>query len=188
MTSLRATRRLARSADRARSLAGAQRQAAVVEARNRRSASRSAARHVDQHARLLAVRHAQARQARFCDAQAGGETAGPSPIRSPTASSPSTGSPRSTCPTPITRRISRCTSRARQRPAKIIRARRLCRAVGALLPGRRLRMGRRSRGQPRYVINAQNCVHCKTCDIKDPNQNINWVPPEGGGGPNYPNM
>jgi electron-transferring-flavoprotein dehydrogenase len=43
-------------------------------------------------------------------------------------------------------------------------------------------------GGPRYVINAQNCVHCKTCDIKDPNQNINWVPPEGGGGPNYPNM
>jgi electron-transferring-flavoprotein dehydrogenase len=43
-------------------------------------------------------------------------------------------------------------------------------------------------GQPRYVINAQNCVHCKTCDIKDPNQNIAWVPPEGGGGPNYPNM
>jgi electron-transferring-flavoprotein dehydrogenase len=43
-------------------------------------------------------------------------------------------------------------------------------------------------GGPRYVINAQNCVHCKTCDIKDPNQNITWVPPEGGGGPNYPNM
>ena len=43
-------------------------------------------------------------------------------------------------------------------------------------------------GSPRFVINAQNCVHCKTCDIKDPNQNINWVPPEGGGGPNYPNM
>jgi electron-transferring-flavoprotein dehydrogenase len=42
--------------------------------------------------------------------------------------------------------------------------------------------------QPRFVINAQNCVHCKTCDIKDPNQNITWVPPEGGGGPNYPNM
>jgi electron-transferring-flavoprotein dehydrogenase len=40
----------------------------------------------------------------------------------------------------------------------------------------------------RYVINAQNCVHCKTCDIKDPNQNITWLPPEGGGGPNYPNM
>jgi electron-transferring-flavoprotein dehydrogenase len=39
-----------------------------------------------------------------------------------------------------------------------------------------------------YVINAQNCVHCKTCDIKDPNRNITWVPPEGGGGPNYPNM
>jgi electron-transferring-flavoprotein dehydrogenase len=43
-------------------------------------------------------------------------------------------------------------------------------------------------GQFRFVINAQNCVHCKTCDIKDPNQNITWVPPEGGGGPNYPNM
>ena len=41
---------------------------------------------------------------------------------------------------------------------------------------------------PRFVINAQNCVHCKTCDIKDPAQNIEWVPPEGGGGPNYPNM
>jgi len=41
---------------------------------------------------------------------------------------------------------------------------------------------------PRYVINAQNCVHCKTSDIKDPNQNINWVVPEGGGGPNYPGM
>ncbi|MBO0741399.1 MAG: 4Fe-4S dicluster domain-containing protein, partial [Hyphomicrobiaceae bacterium] len=40
-------------------------------------------------------------------------------------------------------------------------------------------------GGPRYVINAQNCVHCKTCDIKDPNQNINWTVPEGGGGPNY---
>ncbi|MGE5535578.1 MAG: electron transfer flavoprotein-ubiquinone oxidoreductase [Acidobacteriota bacterium] len=43
-------------------------------------------------------------------------------------------------------------------------------------------------GEPKFVINAQNCVHCKTCDIKDPNQNITWVPPEGGGGPNYPNM
>jgi electron-transferring-flavoprotein dehydrogenase len=41
---------------------------------------------------------------------------------------------------------------------------------------------------PRLHINAQNCVHCKTCDIKDPTQNINWVVPEGGGGPNYPNM
>jgi electron-transferring-flavoprotein dehydrogenase len=40
----------------------------------------------------------------------------------------------------------------------------------------------------RYVINAQNCVHCKTCDIKDPNQNINWVPPQGGEGPVYSNM
>jgi electron-transferring-flavoprotein dehydrogenase len=44
------------------------------------------------------------------------------------------------------------------------------------------------KGDKRYQINAQNCVHCKTCDIKDPNQNINWTTPEGGGGPNYPNM
>ncbi|WP_265570723.1 electron transfer flavoprotein-ubiquinone oxidoreductase [Sphingomicrobium nitratireducens] len=43
-------------------------------------------------------------------------------------------------------------------------------------------------GEPRLQINAQNCVHCKTCDIKDMTQNINWVVPEGGGGPNYPNM
>ena len=42
--------------------------------------------------------------------------------------------------------------------------------------------------EPRLMINAQNCVHCKTCDIKDITQNINWVVPEGGGGPNYPNM
>ena len=41
---------------------------------------------------------------------------------------------------------------------------------------------------PRFVINAQNCVHCKTCDIKDPAQNIVWTTPEGGGGPNYPDM
>ena len=43
-------------------------------------------------------------------------------------------------------------------------------------------------GEKRLQINAQNCVHCKTCDIKDPTQNIVWVVPEGGGGPNYPNM
>lgn len=43
-------------------------------------------------------------------------------------------------------------------------------------------------GQQKFKINAQNCIHCKTCDIKDPSQNISWVTPEGGGGPNYPNM
>ncbi len=43
-------------------------------------------------------------------------------------------------------------------------------------------------GEPQLQINAQNCVHCKTCDIKDPTQNIDWVPPEGGGGPNYSGM
>jgi len=49
-------------------------------------------------------------------------------------------------------------------------------------------VGEAEQGKPRLQINAQNCVHCKTCDIKDPRQNINWVVPEGGGGPNYPNM
>ncbi|GAB1379509.1 electron transfer flavoprotein-ubiquinone oxidoreductase [Pararhodobacter aggregans] len=43
-------------------------------------------------------------------------------------------------------------------------------------------------GKPEFVINFQNCVHCKTCDIKDPSQNINWTTPQGGDGPNYPNM
>jgi len=42
--------------------------------------------------------------------------------------------------------------------------------------------------EPRFVINAANCVHCKTCDIKDPAQNITWVPPEGGDGPAYGTM
>ena len=43
-------------------------------------------------------------------------------------------------------------------------------------------------GRPRFQINAQNCVHCKTCDIKDPSQNIDWTTPEGGGGPSYSGM
>ncbi len=47
---------------------------------------------------------------------------------------------------------------------------------------------RDDKGQPRLQINAQNCVHCKTCDIKDPAQNIDWVAPQGGDGPNYPDM
>ena len=58
----------------------------------------------------------------------------------------------------------------------------------AILPGGRLRGARGERREARFQINAQNCVHCKTCDIKDPAQNINWVVPEGAGGPNYPNM
>jgi electron-transferring-flavoprotein dehydrogenase len=57
-------------------------------------------------------------------------------------------------------------------------------------PGAAAKGGEVSHSNPeaRFVINAQNCVHCKTCDIKDPNQNINWVPPQGGEGPVYPNM
>ena len=42
--------------------------------------------------------------------------------------------------------------------------------------------------QEKFVINSQNCIHCKTCDIKEPSQNITWVAPEGGGGPKYGNM
>ena len=64
----------------------------------------------------------------------------------------------------------------------------LRRARAALLPCGRVRVRRRDGATPRLQINAQNCVHCKTCDIKDPKQNIVWVAPEGGGGPNYPNM
>jgi len=45
-----------------------------------------------------------------------------------------------------------------------------------------------SAGDATFVVNFQNCVHCKTCDIKDPNQNINWTTPQGGEGPVYPNM
>ena len=56
--------------------------------------------------------------------------------------------------------------------------------LGAPLPG----TGSNTASGERLQINAQNCVHCKTCDIKDPRQNIVWVTPEGGGGPNYPNM
>ena len=55
-----------------------------------------------------------------------------------------------------------------------------------LLPGRGIRIVGVEESKPRLQINAQNCVHCKTCDIKDPTQNIEWVTPEGGGGPNYP--
>ena len=62
-------------------------------------------------------------------------------------------------------------------------------------PGRRIAIARpaftsgcEETTGPRFQINAQNCVHCKTCDIKDPNGNITWVPPEGGGGPNYEAM
>jgi electron-transferring-flavoprotein dehydrogenase len=43
-------------------------------------------------------------------------------------------------------------------------------------------------GQKKFIINSQNCVHCKTCDIKDPSQNITWTVPQGGDGPNYGNM
>ena len=58
----------------------------------------------------------------------------------------------------------------------------------AIAPPRCTSSSRSDDGKERLQINFQNCVHCKTCDIKDPTQNIVWVVPEGGGGPNYPNM
>ena len=76
----------------------------------------------------------------------------------------------------------------RHGPAEAVRARRVCRARLTAIARPASTSGWRKAGGPRYVINAQNCVHCKTCDIKDPNQNINWVVPEGGGGPNYSGM
>ena len=47
---------------------------------------------------------------------------------------------------------------------------------------------KKATSEQKFVINSQNCIHCKTCDIKEPSQNINWVTPEGGGGPKYSNM
>ena len=67
-------------------------------------------------------------------------------------------------------------------------SRRVRRARATLLPGRRVRDSSQEDGQPRLQINFQNCVHCKTCDIKDPHQNIKWVVPQGGDGPNYVGM
>ena len=102
------------------------------------------ARHVDEHVRLLAVRHAEARQAGLRDAQAGVGVQRRSPIPSRTASSPSTGCPRCSSPTPITRRTSRSISRS---PTSALQKRVEHDVYGgpvrALLPGRRLRMGGR---------------------------------------------
>ena len=56
-----------------------------------------------------------------------------------------------------------------------------------ILPSRSLRSTKENENL-KFVINSQNCIHCKTCDIKEPSQNINWVTPEGGGGPRYGNM
>ena len=70
----------------------------------------------------------------------------------------------------------------------ITRAPRIRQPLHALLPRRRLRDRRRRSAGKRLQINAANCVHCKTCDIKDPYEIITWVTPEGGAGPNYQNL
>jgi electron-transferring-flavoprotein dehydrogenase len=85
-------------------------------------------------------------------------------------------------------RAARPSAVARQQQGDRDQLQGICLARAALLPGRRVRDRRGVRAGPRLQINASNCLHCKTCDIKDPTQNIRWVAPEGGGGPNYPNM
>jgi electron-transferring-flavoprotein dehydrogenase len=69
-------------------------------------------------------------------------------------------------------------------PIHIIKARNPCRNF---CPAAAYEMVQ-EKGQPRLKINASNCVHCKTCDIADPYEIITWIPPEGGGGPNYEGM
>ena len=115
-------------------------------------------------------------------------SASASSMPSPTASSPSTGCPRSICPTPITRKTSRCILLLRDPALQKTSEHDVYAGPSARYCPAGVYEWVEDGAGPRYVINAQNCVHCKTCDIKDPNRNITWVPPEGGGGPNYPNM
>ncbi len=184
----RLRRSLAKLRDRPRSLEGAQRQAAMVAVRDHPGNCSRRLRYVDQYAWVLAIRHAAPRQARLGNAQTGGGMPAdrlsqarreshlrPSLIGIPVQHE-SRGGPAgriSKSPIPAFRRAPSTMSMAALR--RVI-ARPVC------------TNGLRRRAQPRFVINAQNCVHCKTCDIKDPNRNITWVRPEGGGGPNYPNM
>ncbi len=115
----------------------------------------------------------------------------PEPVQARRHASPSTAWPTSTTPAPPTTRTSRSTCWWRTPTSASTVHRRVRQPLPALLPRRRLRDGRRSPPPPpaeRLQINASNCVHCKTCDIMDPYGIITWVPPEGGGGPNYSKM
>ena len=111
-----------------------------------------------------------------------------SPTRSRTARYRSTSCPRCSCRIPTTKRTSRSISRS---PTSICRRPPSTTSIAGpsnrYCPAGVYEWVEETAG-PRFQINAQNCVHCKTCDVKDPNGNITWVPPEGGGGPNYEAM
>ena len=176
-------------ADRQGSVEGAQRQAACGRSSARSSASRSAG---STCGRTRSASRCSARSrtaSRTTPRSSRRPNARRSPIRSPTASSPSTGSRRCSCPTPIMRKTSRFICRVSEHGTTEERPSTTSSPAPRRAIARPASMnGWRRAARPKFVINAQNCVHCKTCDIKDPNQNITWVPPEGGGGPNYPNM
>ena len=175
----------------ARPEAGAQRQAALVELRAGRLADAGRVRHVDeQPLRPVALRHAEARQVRRGGDRARRKDFKPidypkpdgvlsfdrltnvglqlhqprgEPARAPEAEGPvdpDRGEPAASTPSPRSATARRGSTRWWREAGK----------------------------DPRFVINFQNCVHCKTCDIKDPSQNIVWTTPQGGDGPNYPNM
>ena len=123
------------------------------------------------HRRLLVLRHPEARQDRRRLDRPAPRTSSRSSIPSRTACSASTSSPGSSCPRPTTRRTSRRTCKLTDPAIPIARQPAALRRAGpALLPGRRSTRCSTTRpdSNPRFQINAQNCVHCKTCDIKDP--------------------
>ena len=130
-----------------------------------------------------------ARMRRLVEPARGAADAARSRCRS-TARSPSTSWRTSTTRARRTRRTSRSTSWCTTPTSASTGARGVRQPLPALLPGERLRDGAdaAARTGKRLQINASNCVHCKTCDIMDPYQIITWVPPEGGGGPNYGKM
>ena len=169
---------------------GAQRQAAVVALRHACRHRARRPRHVDQHvSRLSALRHAAARQAGLRDAQAGRRMPADRLSQARRRSLPSTGcrpcffsNTNHEEDQPVHLKVADPDA-AEDHPSTTSMP-----SLGALLPGGGLRDGSRKAVQPRFQINAQNCVHCKTCDIKDPQPEHHLGSARGRRGPNYPNM